>query len=424
MYERRTEIMQNVFLTYLPASKFKTSVLSAHLVTPLSKETASANALLPAVLRRGTMRCPDMESLSAALDTLYGAQIDYTVRKKGERQCIGFVASVIDDAFAPAGEKLLEPVSDLLGELFLDPVTRNGRFLAEYVDSEKQNLIDAIRAIRNDKQDWADVRLMQEMCAGEPYGVLRLGDEESAAKINNHKLFNHYRELLATSRVEMFYMGSIAPEQVTEVLRQTLQALPRAGQVVPVGTTPAPAARPVQEKTERLDVTQGKLSLGFFTDITANDPRYPALVLAATVFGGGATSKLFTNVREQMSLCYYASASFEKFKGVLAVASGVEFSKLETAKKEILRQLEACCSGEISDYELESARGYLVSDLKIAMDSPGRLDDFYMGQILLESSATMQDLSDAIARVTKEEAAQAARALRLDTIYELQGVQA
>ena len=211
---------------------------------------------------------------------------------------------------------------------------------------------------------------------------------------------------------------------MTEVLRQTLQALPRAGQVVPVGTTPVPAARPVQEKTERLDVTQGKLSLGFFTDITANDPRYPALVLAATVFGGGATSKLFTNVREQMSLCYYASASFEKFKGVLAVASGVEFSKLETAKKEILRQLEACCSGEISDYELESARGYLVSDLKIAMDSPGRLDDFYMGQILLESSATMQDLSDAIARVTKEEAAQAARALRLDTIYELQGVQA
>ena len=219
-------------------------------------------------------------------------------------------------------------------------------------------------------------------------------------------------------------MGSLAPEQVADVLRQTLQALPRAGRVVPVGTTPAPAARPVQEKTERLDVTQGKLSLGFFTDITANDPRYPALVLAATVFGGGATSKLFTNVREQMSLCYYASASFEKFKGVLAVASGVEFSKLETAKKEILRQLEACCSGEISDYELESARGYLVSDLKIAMDSPGRLDDFYMGQILLESSATMQDLSDAIARVTKEEAAQAARALRLDTIYELQGVQA
>ena len=129
-------------------------------------------------------------------------------------------------------------------------------------------------------------------------------------------------------------------------------------------------------------------------------------------------------MRFLQALTAFLNAGVNAFKGVLAVASGVEFSKLETAKKEILRQLEACCSGEISDYELASARGYLVSDLKIAMDSPGRLDDFYMGQILLESSATMQDLSDAIARVTKEEAAQAARALRLDTIYELQGVQA
>ena len=298
MYERRTEIMQNVFLTYLPASKFKTSVLSAHLAPPLSKETASANALLPAVLRRGTMRCPDMESLSAALDTLYGAQIDYTVRKKGERQCIGFVASVIDDAFAPAGEKLLEPVADLLGELFLDPVTRNGRFLTEYVDSEKQNLIDAIRAIRNDKQDWADVRLMQEMCAGEPYGVLRLGDEESAAKINNHKLFNHYRELLATSRVEMFYCGSAKQERVQGALCRAFAALPRG--VVTEGEPIRRIAAPEQPRylTEEMDVTQGKLSMGW----RCGTDDVPAMIMANLIFGGTSNAKLFLNVREKMSL--------------------------------------------------------------------------------------------------------------------------
>ena len=219
-------------------------------------------------------------------------------------------------------------------------------------------------------------------------------------------------------------MGSLSPAAVTKVLQAALAELPRAEVFVPVGTTPAPQARPVQENTERLDVTQGKLSLGFFTDITAKDPRYPALVLAATVFGGGATSKLFTNVREKMSLCYYARASFEKFKVVLSVSSGVEFSKLETAKTEILRQLEACKAGDITDDELESARGYLVSDLKIAMDSPGRLDDYYMGQILLEQDGTMQDLASAIARVTKQEAADAIQALRLDTIYALEGVTA
>ena len=199
-YTRR-EIMQDVFLTYLPAQKFKTGYLSAQFITPLRAETAGANALLPAVLHRGTVRCPDMEQLSAAMDRLYGAQIDYTVRKKGERQCVGFVASVIDDAFAPHGQRLLEPTAELLGELLLDPVTRGGRFLSEYVDSEKANLIDAIRAVRNDKRDWADLRLMQEMCAGEPYGVRRLGDEESVAKINNRKLYQHSQELMSSSRL-------------------------------------------------------------------------------------------------------------------------------------------------------------------------------------------------------------------------------
>ena len=333
----------------------------------------------------------------------------------------GMSLAPLAGAHAPAVRAYLAPITGAFGDELCFAS------LADYFAAAErmpQIVNNAMLARINDKRSYANSQLLRTMCAGQPYGVPRIGEPEDLDEITPQSLYAHYRQILGTSRVEMFYMGSLAPEQVTEVLRQTLQALPRAGQVVPVGTTPAPAARPVQEKTERLDVTQGKLSLGFFTDITANDPRYPALVLAATVFGGGATSKLFTNVREQMSLCYYASASFEKFKGVLAVASGVEFSKLETAKKEILRQLEACCSGEISDYELESARGYLVSDLKIAMDSPGRLDDFYMGQILLESSATMQDLSDAIARVTKEEAAQAARALRLDTIYELQGVQA
>ena len=218
MYENRREIMPDVFLTYLPARKFKTSRLTLNLVTGLDRATASANALLPAVLSRGTMRHPDMESLSAAMDTLYGATVDSVVRKKGERQCIGFAAGFIDDAFTPHGEKLLEPVAELMGEMLLEPVTRNGSFLAEYVDSEKANLIDAIRSLRNDKRDWAEIRLMQEMCAGEPYSILRLGDEESAGRLSHHALYRHSGALLAGSRVEVIYCGSAERQRVEDAV--------------------------------------------------------------------------------------------------------------------------------------------------------------------------------------------------------------
>ena len=418
----RTEILPGVYLTAVQSDKFKTGCFSLNLLRPMKKEEAAANALIPSVLLRGSETCPDIASISAKLDELYGASVGTLVRKKGEVQLVGFYCDYVQDEYVD--EPVFAPVMAFLAELLLNPRLENGAFPEAVVDSEKLNLENAMLSRINDKRTYAASQLIRTMCAGQPYGIPRIGDPDDLKNITAKSLYAHYRDLLATSRVELFYMGSLSPAAVTKVLQTVLAELPRAEVFVPVGTTPAPAARPVQEKTERLDVTQGKLSLGFFTDITAKDPRYPALVLAATVFGGGATSKLFTNVREKMSLCYYASASFEKFKGVLSVSSGVEFSKLETAKTEILRQLEACKAGDITDDELESARGYLVSDLKIAMDSPGRLDDYYMGQILLEQDGTMEDLASAIARVTKQEAADAIQALRLDTIYALEGVTA
>ena len=417
MYENRKEIMQDVFLTYLPAQKFKTCLLSAHLVAPLRQETASYNALLPAVLRRGTMRCPDMESLSAAMDTLYGASIDYTVRKKGERQCIGFVANCIDDAYAPGGEKLLEGVARLLGELFLDPVTRNGRFLPEYVESEKQNLTDAIRAIRNDKRDWADVRLMQEMCAGEPYGVLRLGDEESVAKIDNQKLYRHYQNLLTTSRIEMFYCGSADEKRVENALLTAFAALGRGkvAELPPINRV----AAPVEPRyiTEELDVQQGKLAMGW----RCETDDVPAMIVVNLLFGGTSNAKLFMNVREKLSLCYYASSSYARSKGLMTVSSGIEVKDYDKAIHEILYQLELVKQGQWEDWELDGALATMRTSLEALPDSQGALENYYLGQIVTDAPDTPDQLWQEISAVTRERIMAAAKSTKLDTVYFLKG---
>ena len=100
----RRKLMPGVYLTYIQETKFKTNVVSAQLVTPLDERNASANALLPAVLRRGSAQYDTMQKLSAELDLLYGARIDCTVRKKGENQCVGFISSFIDDHMLPEGK--------------------------------------------------------------------------------------------------------------------------------------------------------------------------------------------------------------------------------------------------------------------------------------------------------------------------------
>ena len=420
MYQNRREIMRDVFLTYLPASKFKTSRLTLNLITALHRETASANALLPAVLRRGTARCPDMEQLSAALDTLYGATVDYTVRKKSERQCVGFAASFIDDGFTPHGEKLLEPVAALLGELLLDPVTRGGCFLESYVSGEKANLIDSLRALRNDKREWADVRLMQEMCAGEPYSVLRLGDEESAQRITPQSLYDHSRQLLAESRVELLYCGSAEEQRVEDAVLAALGTLERGRQAVlpPVERVAAPAQ--TRYITETMDVTQGKLSLGY----RCGSDDYPAMVLANLIFGGTSNSKLFMNVREKLSLCYYASSSYARGKNILTVSSGVETGDRDKALEEITRQLRAVQEGDWEDWEQESALKAIRSSLLSLSDSQGALENFYLGQIASDVHETPEELAAALGKVTKDRIVAAAQMVLPDTVYFLGGREA
>ena len=287
----RTKLGEGVYLTYLPGGKFKTGLLSAQFVTPLERDNASAGALLPAVLRRGTVSCPDMGSLSARLDALYGARIDYTVRKKGENQCVGFVASLIDDSFAPGGERLLEPVAELLGELICAPITERGRFVPAYFDSEKQNLLDAIRSLINDKRDYADSRLLREMCAGEAYGVPRLGTEETAERLQPKRLYAWYQELISTARLELFYSGSAPQRRVEQALLAALSSLPR-DQVREIALhQPHPARAEVLRVEEALDVTQGKLGMGF----ACGSDDYAAMMLGNTLFGGSSNSKLFLN---------------------------------------------------------------------------------------------------------------------------------
>ncbi len=416
----RTQLAGGVFLTHLPAKKFKTNLLSAQFVVPLRWETASANALIAAILRRGTASCPDMGALAARLDQLYGARIDYTVRKKGEAQCVGFVASLIDDCFAPGGERLLEPAAALLGELICRPVTRDGLFLKEYFESEKTNLIDAIRSILNDKRSYADSRLLQEMCTGEPYGVPRLGNEQITAALHPQLLFDAYRDLISTSRLEIFYSGSAERPRVEDALRAALADLPRKAPA-PLPEL-APHVLPEEPRfiTERLDVTQGKLGMGF----SCASADAAALLLGNTLFGGSSNSKLFLNVREKLSLCYYASSLFHRQKGLITVSSGIEFENYQKACGEILTQLEAVQTGELEAWELEAARSTLLNAYASMGDSQGKLENFFLGQAATGRDETPEMLAEQIRAVAPERIFEAMSTVKLDTVYFLQGKEA
>ena len=263
---QETVLAPGVLLRAVQTKKFKNALLSVTFLEPLTAETASPNALLPKVLRRGTQHCPDMTALSAALDDLYGGSMEPILRKKGEVQCVGFWGSFLDDAFVPGGTPLLEQATRLLGQLVLEPAGEGGAFLPAYVDSERENLIRKIRSQVNDKLQYSLSRLREEMCRGEAYGLDKLGSEESARAITGQSLQARYQELLQTAPLCFYYCGSAEFARVEEAFRQAFAGLPQTSRrPLPQTQVVARPAGPLRRFADQMDVTQGKLILGFRT---------------------------------------------------------------------------------------------------------------------------------------------------------------
>ena len=383
--EPRIELLPGVCLRAIHTDRFKTGCMNINFVRPLTAQEAPMAALAPSVLLRGTRRHPDIRSISAFLDEHYGASVGTLTRKKGEILTTGFFADFPEEA-----------------------------------EGEKRNLLDTIDWRLNDKRTYSVYRMIKNMCKDEAYGVPRLGERPEAEAITRDALLAWYRRMLRHSRIELFYMGARPRDEVAEALKAMLSPLER-GELDPVGTEVIRSAGPLRQVEDRLDVLQGKLCIGLRTGITGDDPDYPALMMLNAVFGAGTTSKLFLNVREKLSLCYYASSSIDRFKGLMIVSSGIETSNFERTKAEIFRQLDACIRGDISEEELENARRAILSALRASLDSPSRMDEYSLGCALAGHDVSIESLMASIRAVTKDEVCAAAKKLSVDTIYFLKG---
>ena len=413
-------ILPGITMRCRPDGRFKQGCLSVQLVRPMNKDEAALNALLPAVLLRGTEQHPDLRAITWRLDELYGASVGELVRRVGDYQTTGLYCGFIEDRYALAGDKILEPMIAFLEELLLRPVLENGVFRGDFVESEKKNLIATIEAERNDKRVYANSRMIREMCRADSFGIPRLGEKEQVAAITPQTLHAHYRRILRQSRVDLFYVGSAQPAAVAGALKKVFSKVERSYVNFPEQTPFHDAGG--GEITETLDVAQGKLCMGFTTPTTIRDGDFVPMQLMNMVFGGGMTSKLFMNVREKMSLCYDIGSGYHGAKGILTVSAGIDFAMEQTVRQEIMGQLAACQRGDISHEELTAAKEALLSRLRGTHDSPGAIEGYYSSAALSGLPLDPAQYMEAVEKATLADVVRAANSVKLHTVYFLKGV--
>lgn len=413
------QVSPGVTLRCFSDNRFKQEGLSLLFVRPMCKQEASLNALLPAVLLRGCKSAPDLRAITQRLDDLYGAAMGAQVRRVGDYQTTGLGCSFMKDRYALEGDRVFEPMVDFLQEMFFSPLTRDGAFCQEFVESEKRNLLSAIAAQRNDKRSYAAQQMVARMCKADSFGVPRLGEKEDVEAITPQSLYDHYQKILRESPAHIFYVGSAEPEVVAEKIAPIFAGFDRKIVALPPQTGFCDQGG--CDETETMDVAQGKLCMGFATPVTLRDKGFVATQLFNTIFGGGMISKLFMKVREEMSLCYDIGSSYHGSKGIITVSAGIDNHMDKPVRREILRQLEACQRGEFTNQELEAAKQALLSQLKSTHDSPGAIEGYYATAALSGLPLTPEEYIREVEKATAEDVAEAAKQVKPHTVYFLKG---
>jgi len=414
-----TKIRPGVTLRCCRDTRFKQGCLSFQFVRPMDAAEAHLNALLPSVMLRATELHPDLQSISQHLDSLYGVSLGALVRRVGDYQTVGFYCSFMDDRFALPGESVLQGVTEFLSEVCNRPLLKDGGFLPEIVESEKKNLVATIESELNNKAHYAMNRLFTTLCRRDSFGVPRLGEKEQVETIDPEGLYAHYRKIRREAPLEIFYVGSAPAEIIAGYLGPVLENWDRACISLPAQTALEPEE--TDHLTETMDIAQGKLCMGFTTPITNRMPEFPAMQVFNTIFGAGMTSKLFTTVREKLSLCYSVGSSYYGTKGIVTVSAGIDFDKEEQTRQEILRQLEACRTGRISPEELDAAKAAICSSLRSTHDSPGAIEGYYSTAALSGMGLTPAQYMAAVEALTVEQVVAAANTVTYRASFFLKG---
>ncbi len=404
---------------FIKNNRFNTTLISYNFYLPLAKKTVAENALLPFILTSCGKKYPDFSRLNYKLAKLYGARLNASAEKFGDYQLLKMTISVINDRFSLENESLVKNASELLLGLIFEPNTEDNAFLTKDLKREKRKAIEHIKGEISEKRIFARKRLIEEMYKNEAYGIPKCGTVEDVEDITEKSLYSAWENMLASAFVRVQVVGSAVPDGLFEEIGQKFAQIERQNITNCKKSAPTKALSTPKTVTDYMDVAQGKLCLGFSSEIQGDDDSTLPLLVMTDLFGGGPYSRLFSNVREKMSLCYYCSASSVRQKGLLTVESGIETENCDKAEKEILNQLEIVKKGEFSDFEFESSVKSITDSLNTYNDSQNSIDLWYAIKVNNRTIYSPEDIAEKLSKITRDDIINTAKGIKLNTVYKL-----
>jgi predicted Zn-dependent peptidase len=432
----------NTEIYYIPSTKYKTNTITFFFIDNLRKETVSKNALIPAMLRRGCNKYPNMNEISLQMEKLYGASLDCGVIKKGEFHIVFFYAECISDDYIPVkikynnNQNIFRNCVDMLINIITDPIVKEGGFRPDILNQEREILKRLIEGRINDKLSYSIIRCIEEMCKDEPYGIYQYGDVHGLYEVNEERLYDHYKQLIYAHPLKVFISGNVSEENIEYLIKvlaekRTKDANDNSQSYIDINynhinnnqnlviniNNQSSMCNKIKEVNEVFEVTQAKLSVGFRTNVYPKDKDYYALFVCTGILDGDMNSKLYKNIREKAGLAYYIFSSFEKLKGLFIISCGIDARNKKKTVELILEQIEAIKSGDISEVEYNSAIKSIETVINSIKDDQLQVVDFYFGQLLSGMDDDFDTLMRKVKNVSINDIVEVSRKIEPELIY-------
>ena len=419
MNYNKEDVKQGIAIHIINTNKFKTNIFSVFLTTKLNREDVTKNALLTAVLRRGTRKMPTQEEISKSLENMYGASFDCGVEKTGDNHVLKFYLESINNEFLPSDENLSKECLDILIDIVFDPYLENGAFKKEYVDGEKENLKQIIEGKIDNKARYALDRCIEEMYKDEPFGVYKYGYIEDLEKINSQNLYEYYLELLKKAKIDIFVSGELNGEIVSdikdnEIIKNLEERNPEYN--INKENDVKPKVEEPNIINESMQIAQGKLVLGLDVLENTQESKY-ATSLYNIILGGSANSKMFQNVREKASLAYTAGSTYLRQKDNIFIKCGIDIPNYDKAVNIIKEQLEQMRSGDFNEEDIQNAKTLVDASVGSIPESQDSEITYYFSQELSDEFVSTEEYIEKINKVNKDEIIDIANKIQINTIY-------
>lgn len=412
----KVEIKKGIKVHKIQTDKFKTNLIAAFLSLPLTRQTATKNALIATVLRRGSKNLTTQEQISKKLEEMYGATFNCGIEKTGDIHTMKFYLEIISDEYLPKGEENLKQAIEILLDIIFNPLTEEDSFKEEYVQSEKENLKQIIEGKIDNKGSYALERCIEEIYKDKPYGVYKYGYIEELEKITAKELYTYYKEMIEKSKIDIFSSG-VLPENTVEIIKQNenIQKL-QERQWKEVKQEEKTKIQEPKLVNESMQISQGKLVIGLDILEQKEDISYVAMVYN-TILGGGANSKMFQNVREKESLAYTAGSNYIKKKQNIFVRAGIEIENYQKAVDIIKIQLKDMEEGNFNEEDIQNAKNLIQATIDSIEEEQDTEITYYLGQEMSNSTITIPEYKQKIEGVTKQQIVELAKQIQINTIY-------